>query len=81
MPTVLRIRRYRIGFFSVDWIEPVHVHVSKRGCAAKFWLAPVRLASNYGFRSVDLKEIALILETHENEILQAWTDYFRRATD
>jgi hypothetical protein len=44
MPTVLRIKGYRIGFFSADGDEPPHVHVAKSGNIAKFWLGPVQLA-------------------------------------
>ena len=29
MPTILRIKGYRIGFFSADGDEPPHVHVDK----------------------------------------------------
>jgi len=71
MPTVLRIRGYRVGFYSTDWNEPYHVHVSRGGAAAKFWLRPVRLARNGGFRAHELRTIALILEQHEEEICRA----------
>jgi hypothetical protein len=45
---------------------------------AKFWLAPVREAYNYGFSPRELNRIAAI--THENEpaLLKAWHDYFNR---
>ena len=76
MPTVLRIRGYRFGFYAADWHEPPHVHVSKRGCAAKLWVRPVELESNYGFRPDELRTIVRILERHENEILQAWDEFF-----
>ena len=48
MPTVLRIQGYRVGFFSADWDEPPHVHVTKGGNTGKFWLKPVQLAFNAG---------------------------------
>lgn len=76
MPEVLRHRGYRVGFFSSDWNEPCQVHVSKGGRAAKFWLKPVRLARNAGFRPHELRTIALLLEQHEEEIWHAWNDYF-----
>ena len=50
MPTVLRIKGYRIGFFSSDFDEPPHVHVDKGGHTAKFWLDPLQLGKNAGFR-------------------------------
>ena len=51
MPTVLRSGRYRFYFFSSDEGEPPHVHVKAGGDQAKFWLDPIRLGANYGFRA------------------------------
>lgn len=76
MPTVLRISGYRIGFFSGNGAEPPHVHVSKGDNAAKFWLAPIRIASNAGFRPHDLREITRLLEDNEPKLLTAWHEYF-----
>jgi len=45
VPTILRENGYRIGFYSSEPDEPVHVHVQKAGSEAKFWLAPVQLSS------------------------------------
>jgi hypothetical protein len=72
VPTILRQKGYRIGFYSSEPDEPPHVHVQKSGCEAKFWLAPVQLAWNKGFRETDLREAARILEAHEMELLEAW---------
>lgn len=74
MPTVLREKGYRIGFYSSEPDEPAHVHVHKAGCEAKFWLAPVQLSWNKGFREADLREIVGILRDHETELLQAWNE-------
>jgi hypothetical protein len=50
VPTVLRVKGYRIGFYSSEPEEPVQVHVHKDGHEAKFWLGPVQLSWNKGFR-------------------------------
>jgi hypothetical protein len=71
VPTVLRVKGYRIGFYSSEPDEPVHVHVIKSGCEAKFWLSPVQLSWNKGFRDAELRQIARILEAHETELLEA----------
>jgi hypothetical protein len=76
MPTVLRIKGYRIGFFSADGDEPPHVHVDKEDNQAKFWLEPVLLAKNIGFAQHELNEINDILSEHQQELLRAWHDYF-----
>jgi len=74
VPTVLREKGYRVGFYSSEPDEPAHVHVHKAGCEAKFWLAPVQLSWNKGFREPDLREIVGILQDHETELLQAWNE-------
>jgi hypothetical protein len=76
MPTALRIKGYRIGFFSADLNEPPHVHVTKEDRIAKFWLQPVRLVKNRGFARHELNEIDAILAQHEQELLIKWHEYF-----
>jgi hypothetical protein len=65
---------YRIGFYSSEPDEPVHVHVVKAGCEAKFWLGPAQLSWNKGFRGAELREITRILETHETELIEEWNE-------
>lgn len=74
MPTILREKGYRIGFYSSEPDEPAHVHVHKSGCEAKFWLAPVQLSWNKGFRENDLREIARLLEQNETKLIEAWNE-------
>ena len=74
MPTVLRIKGFRIGFYSSEPEEPAHVHIHKAGCEAKFWIAPVQLSWNKGFRVADLRTIARILAAHEVALLEAWNE-------
>jgi hypothetical protein len=50
------------------------VHVHKAGSEAKFWLAPVQLSWNKGFREAELREIARSLETHEARLIEAWNE-------
>jgi len=75
MPTVLSARGYRIGFFSSEPNEPVHVHVAKAGNEAKFSIDPVSLAWSRGFRAHDLREIAEILESHQQKIMETWNEH------
>ncbi len=76
MPTVLRVKGYRFGFFSANGDEPPHVHVSKAGNIAKFWLDPVQLAKDAGFSRHELNEVHDILSEHQQELLSAWHEYF-----
>ena len=76
MPTVLRVGRYRFYFFSNEGREPPHIHVKAGGDQAKFWLRPIDLASNYGFRAHELNEIRQIVERYQSELIEAWNGYF-----
>ena len=72
-PTIFRYRSYRFYFFSRE--EPrMHVHVLSPDGEAKFWLAPVQLSWNKGYRDNELREIARILDTHETMLLEAWNE-------
>jgi hypothetical protein len=74
MPTVLRVGRYRFFFFSNENNEPLHIHVKAERDQAKFWLDPIRLASNYGFRAHELSEMEKIVQEHQAELLEAWNE-------
>jgi hypothetical protein len=49
-------------------------HVRDRN-EAKFWLDPVRLERSGGFPRHELREIRRLLETHEQDLLDAWNAY------
>ena len=50
------------------------MHVQKCGSEAKFWLGPVQLSWNKGFRGAELRQIIKLLEQHESELIEAWTE-------
>jgi hypothetical protein len=76
MPTVLRVGRYRFVVFSNEAQEPPHIHVKAVGNQAKFWLEPIELASNYGFRAHELSEIERIIREHSGVLVEAWYERF-----
>ena len=76
MPTIKIVGRYRFSFFSNENSEPPHIHVKAGGDQAKFWLEPIEMASNYGFRAHELNEIEKIVREHSEEFLEAWHEYF-----
>ena len=76
MPTVLRHGPYAFVFFSSDRNEPTHVHVERDGLIAKYWLEPVSLAKNRGFKAPELKKIEKFVEQFRQRILEEWHDYF-----
>ena len=76
MPTVLRAGPYRVYFYSHEPNEPPHVHVDRDTHSAKFWVQPVALAKNLGFKFRELSRIRRIVEDNEHELLDAWNEYF-----
>jgi hypothetical protein len=77
MPTVLRIGPYRFHFYSFEGMEPAHIHVEREDYEAKFWLNPVRLARNYGFALHELNEIALLVCSNREVLINKWNEYQR----
>jgi len=76
MPVLLRIRGYRFFFYSLEDREPPHIHVAQGGRYAKFWLDPVTLASNRGFRSHELTVIQGLVLENRDSFLEKWNAYF-----
>jgi hypothetical protein len=75
MPTVLHVGRYRFYFFSNEGTKPPHIHIKAAEDQAKFWLDPIALASNYGFKAHELNEIERIVREHQVEFLEAWHEH------
>ncbi|MGA3194530.1 MAG: DUF4160 domain-containing protein [Terriglobales bacterium] len=76
MPTVLRSGPYRFYFYSHEPNEPSHIHVDREDLSAKFWLDPVQLARNSGFRASELRAIQSRVTEHQAEFLEAWNEFF-----
>ncbi len=53
-------------------------YVAHAGRYTKFWLAPVALADNRGFRGHELTEIRRIVAENEKFFLEKWHEYFGR---
>jgi hypothetical protein len=76
MPTVLQVGPYGFIFFSSDRSEPPHIHVKRDRQLAKYWLDPIALEKNRGFKEHELNQIAKLVEEHQTVLLDAWHDYF-----
>jgi len=76
MPTVLRSGPYRFYFYSHEPNEPPHIHVDRDDLSAKFWLDPVQLARNFGFRASELRTVQSMVTEHQEELLEAWHEFF-----
>ena len=55
----------------------MHVHVVSGDGEAKFWLEPdIDLAKNHGYSKKQLREIAGLIEAHNDELINAWRRCF-----
>jgi hypothetical protein len=76
MPTVLRSGPYRFYFYSHEPNESPHIHIDRDDLSAKFWLNPVQLAGNFGFRAHELREIQSTVTDSRQRFLEAWNEFF-----
>lgn len=79
MPTIARVGPYRFYFWSHELNEPPHVHVDRDERSCKFWLDPVELARNIGFKAHELRQIKALISERERGFLEAWNGHFRGA--
>ncbi len=76
MPTVPGMTGpYRFFFYSFDCNEPRHVHVRRDKAVCKFWLDPVDLASNSGFKPKELSRIRTIILDNLDLFREAWDEH------
>ena len=76
MPTIPDIPGpFRLFFYSFDCGEPVHVHARRDRSACKFWVDPVRLATNHGLTARELAAVRRIIILHRDRILEAWREH------
>ena len=78
MPTVLRIGPFRFHFYSNEGQEPAHIHVENSDGECKFWLNPVRLASNRGIRPPDLRRIERLVFQNEEYLIERYHEFHGR---
>src|SRR5436853_4542496 len=66
---------YRFFFYSFDCNEPRHVHVRRDKAVRKYWLDPVALASNSGFKPKELNRIRKIILDNLDNIREEWDEH------
>ncbi|MBP8106859.1 MAG: DUF4160 domain-containing protein [Caldilineaceae bacterium] len=72
MPVILRERGFEFSFVMFDLGEPMHVHVRNGRNQAKFWIDPLGMAWNRGFRPHELNSIERIIRDNEEFIRDVW---------
>jgi hypothetical protein len=72
MPEVFRIFGLRFFFFANEHL-PIHIHVQNANGRAKFHVLPkVKLISNKGLKSSDIKPAEAIIEENKAIIIKSW---------
>ena len=76
MGTVLRVGRFRFGFYSNEPVhEPPHVHVFAAGAEVKLWLSdPITVAGVHGMADHDIRDAQRICAEHRAALLQAYDE-------
>jgi hypothetical protein len=69
-------RSLRLPLFLERKSGAAHVHVERDEDVAKFWLDPVRLAANYGFRNHELNVILKLVVEQQVYLRERWYGYF-----
>ncbi|MBD5366141.1 MAG: DUF4160 domain-containing protein [Bacteroides sp.] len=77
MPTLFILLGFRFFFWSNEH-EPIHVHISKGDCEAKYNVETLQLIENYGFKKNELRLIESILEENKEIIIERWGEYFKK---
>lgn len=75
MPTIFTLFGFRFLFYSNDH-TPIHIHVLKNGCKAKFNIFPVKLIENQGFKPSEIKMAETIIKENVEFIAQHWNMFF-----
>ena len=55
-----------------DLNEPIYVHVCNGRNEAKFWIEPLALAWNQGYRKHELNEVERLVEEKRSLIVATW---------
>jgi hypothetical protein len=57
--------------------EPIHIHVKKGSCLAKFVVEPsIELIENKGFKPQELKLAETIIEENRDIVITLWKSWF-----
>lgn len=61
MPTIFEWKGWKFLFYSLDGVEPAHVHVRKDRKECKIWLGDIKLAKNRRCTDQELNEIMNVI--------------------
>lgn len=76
MPKVFIWQGWSFLFYSLDRMEPPHVHVMKDRKECKIWLGSLELAKNKRCTDQELNAIMAVVRERRQEILEKWHEHF-----
>ena len=77
MPTLFTVFGFRFLFYSNDH-EPIHIHIIKDDCEAKYNVCPIEQIYNHGFKKHQIAIIESIIEENEMIIVERWKTFFNK---
>ncbi len=78
MPLIFRYKDNAFFFVMFDLSEPIHVHVRQGRKPAKYWVQPLSLSWNHGYRQHELHEIEQVIEANQEFMISTWLKEFHK---
>lgn len=78
MPTVLRLLGLRFHFYSDEGLEPPHIYVDAGDGECKFWLSPIRLASERGMSGSEIRKAERLVFEYQKLFLEKFYEFHGR---
>jgi hypothetical protein len=72
-PVVLRQGKYEVVIHTLDH-APAHVHIKSAGKEARVALTPVEVLDNWRFRPGEIRAILKLVQTHQQELSEKWSE-------
>lgn len=76
MPKLFEWKGWIFLFYSLDCLEPPHVHVRKDRKELKIWLADLSVARNQRCTAKDISDILSVVQVHKSAFLEKWHEHF-----
>ncbi len=76
MPKLFEWKGWIFLFYSLDRMEPPHVHVRKERRELKVWLKDISVARNQRCSPKDISDILSVVEVHKDAFLEKWHEHF-----
>lgn len=72
MPKVFDEAGFTGRFYMADLHEPIHIHITKDGHEAKFWVTPIACANSGGLSRRDLRRAEALVQKYLADIINLW---------